>query len=92
MFWITVISIVIVSGFFTMGWAYAQRIFTWAKLIGSVFVICAPFTVIWWIIELIDWPTNLMQLLYPIYVLWVPYILGNLLHQILYFVKNRTRG
>ena len=69
MFWATLISAVIIIAFFSMGWVSAQRIFTWTKLIGVACVICIPITVIWWIMELIDWPTTVIRLVSPFFVL-----------------------
>ena len=87
-----VISAVVAFIFFSMGWTMAQREFTWAKLIVGA-LICAPFTVIWWALVLIDWPTDLiMRLLYPFLVLWLPYFVGNLIHQFLYLVSKQADG
>ena len=82
----------VVFAFFSMGWAYAQRAFTWAKLIVGASVICLPITVIWLIFELIDWPTTLFRLLYPFLVLWLPYFAGNLINQFLYFVSRQAEN
>ena len=90
MFLATLISALIIIAFFSLGWVSAQRIFTWTKLIGVACVICIPITVIWWIMELIGWPTSLFRLSYPFLVLWIPYFAGNLIHQFLYFVSRQA--
>jgi hypothetical protein len=87
----TVISAVVAFIFFSMGWTMAQRAFTWAKLMVRISAICTPFTVIWWILVLIDWPADIiMRLLYPFVVLWLPFFAGNLIHQFLYLVSKQA--
>ena len=87
----TVISAVVAFVFFNIGWTMAQREFTWAKLIVGVSAICTPFTVIWWILVLIDWPTDLIiQLLYPFVILWLPYFAGYLIHEFLYHFSKQA--
>jgi hypothetical protein len=90
MLWFALISIIVILVFFGMGWGSAQRVFTWSKLLVGVAVIGTPLTVIWWVLELIDWPTSLLRLLYPILVIWLPYISGNLLHQLIIFFTKKS--
>lgn len=78
-----VISGVVVFSFFMLGWSGAQRDLAFSKLAVASAITCLPITVIWWIFELIGWPTSLTRMVYPILVLWAPYVVGALAHQVI---------
>jgi len=79
---IWIISAIAFSIFFMLGWSGAQKEFAFTKLAISCLVTCLPLSVIWWVFELIDWPTSLDRLIFPLAILWAPYLIGTLVHQL----------
>lgn len=70
-------AIIIAVVFSGLGWVTAQREPSVAKLFVAATTICLPSTAIWWILELIDWPTSVTRMALPVAIVWVPFCLAH---------------
>lgn len=70
-----------------IGWAMAQERQDLLKFFFSIATICLPVTVIWWALELIDWPPTLIGALTPFVYAWAPCALGMGVHQLRHIAR-----